>query len=111
MADGSLATTAGKAVFFASPNFDPINPNTSELSGWYFFENITALKAHPTLPLVAVGTDEGFLAIVSQHSGSKLATTLAHDGPIYDLEWSPDGTTLFSGGLKPALATYQVVYE
>jgi WD40 repeat protein len=107
MENGQIAAVTEKSVFFLNPYFDHSNPATNGLSGALFEDNITAIRAHPSLPLLAVGTDTGFLAIVSQEDGRKLATVQAHDGPIYALEWTPDGK-LFSGGLHPALKSWSV---
>src|SRR5262249_6399431 len=50
---------------------------------------------------LALGAGDGFLELVDFATGENKINIRAHPGPVEDLAFSPDGTTLASGGPGP----------
>lgn len=57
-----------------------------------------SLAFSPIYPHLAIGTDRAAVVVRDLDSGELVATWLAHGGPVWELEYSPDGGVLFSSG-------------
>ncbi|MCK5688930.1 WD40 repeat domain-containing protein [Myxococcota bacterium] len=108
--DGNIAAVSGDTVYIMSPWANPDQPEFNWYMGWIFDEKVTALAVHPKLDIIAVGTVTGTLAILEYKFTGVIGLSFinGHAGPIYTMDWSPDGNTLLSGGLSPALKSWAV---
>ncbi len=68
---------------------------------------VTALAVHPKQPLVAVSTADGTIGLYNTNTHD-VELSVTHPG-VQAVAWSPDGTSLASGGTSPQVALWQLV--
>lgn len=64
----------------------------------FVFSQVLNLAASYDGMLLAWGTDEGKICLISTETAEKLAMWQAHNGPVADLHFSPCSKKLFSVG-------------
>ncbi|KDQ13524.1 hypothetical protein BOTBODRAFT_111302 [Botryobasidium botryosum FD-172 SS1] len=73
-------------------------------------DSVTALAFSPTADLLAVGSWDNNVRIYEIGSGSQSQgkAMYSHEGPVFDLCWSKDGSKLFSGGADKAARMFDI---
>ena len=70
-----------------------------------------ALALSPDGRFLALGTENGYIAILTLPTLSRLLTTRIHKGSIRTIEWSPDSTQLASGGIDKTIHIFDIATQ
>lgn len=122
LADGPL--TAQWTIFSPDSQYLAVIAKTSEwnISVWDLEENIDTpkfstsfstylcLRFHPRGKYLAGGTYSGCISILQLEDGESVVFKRIHNGRIYDLAFTPDGTKIFSGGDDGLLRITELIY-
>lgn len=59
---------------------------------------VNALAWHPNGNMLAIGKNDGTIALWNANTNEEITTLTGHNGPVTALAWNSDGTQLASGG-------------
>lgn len=88
-----------------SPPSRPHPPTTASMDEQGIGSDITTMDWCPDGQVLATGTSDGRVRLWGA-DGDLLVVLEQHNGPIFQMQWSPDGRHLVSVGLGPAVAVW-----